>query len=157
MTLRAFYIRYSLWAAILYALSVAIFLLFHNYANFWILYIGNMLFGAVVYTGVLRANHRIHDSGSLKSLFMTGIKLTFYALLIATAISLVLLGINALLDNFSAQDSPAQSGSDTQTDVILTLLAHTLAGNAFMGVLASVLTSAVAKRNQKTEQGKTLY
>src|SRR6185503_10906183 len=136
---------------------VAIFLLFRNYANFWILYIGNMLFGAVVYVGVLRANHRIHDAGSLKSLFMTGIKLSFYALLIATVLSLVLFAINGMLSNFSAQDSPAQSGSDTQTDVILTLLAHTLAGNAFMGLLASVLTSSVVKRNQKTEQGKTLY
>jgi hypothetical protein len=157
MTLRAFYIRYSWWAAILFALSVAIFLLFRNYANIWILYIGNMLFGAVVYVGVLRANHRMHDTGSLKSLFMTGIKLTFFALLIATALSLVLFGINAMMANFSAQDSPAQSGSDTQTDVIFTLLSHTLAGNAFMGVLASVLVSVVAKRNQKTEQGKTLY
>lgn len=157
MTLKSFYIKYSWWAAILYALSVAIFLLFRNYANFWILYIGNMLFGAVVYVGVLRANHRIHDAGSLKSLFMTGIKLSFYALLIATVLSLVLFAINGMLSNFSAQDSPAQSGSDTQTDVIFTLLAHTLAGNAFMGLLASVLTSSVVKRNQKTEQGKTLY
>jgi hypothetical protein len=41
--------------------------------------------------------------------------------------------------------------------MIITLLSHTLAGNAFMGLLASVLTSAVVKRNQKTEQGKTLY
>jgi hypothetical protein len=157
MTLKAFYIRYSLWAAILYALSVAIFLLFRNYANFWILYIGNMLFGAVVYVGVLRANHRMHDTGSLKSLFMTGIKLSFYALLIATGITLLLFLINGMMANFSAPDSPPQSGNDTQPDVILTLLSHTLGGNAFMGVLASVLVSVVAKRNQKTEQGKTLY
>lgn len=157
MTLRAFYIRYSWWAGILYVLSIAIYLLMRNYANIWIPYIGNMLFGAVVYIGVLRANHRIHDTGSLKSLFMTGIKLSFYALLIATAVSLIIFGINAMLAGFSVQDSPSGAGSDTRTEVFLTLLSHTLAGNAFMGVLASVLGSVVVKRNQKTEQGKTLY
>lgn len=157
MTLKAFYIRYSWWTAILFALSVAVFLLFRNYANIWILYIGNMLFGAMVYTGVIRGNHRIQDAASLKSLFMIGIKLSFYALLITTALSLLLMGVNALVAGFSAQDSPPQAGNDTQTDMLLTLLSHTLGGNAFMGALASVLASAVTKRNQKTEQGKKMY
>ena len=157
MTLRAFYIRNSWWAGILYVLSVAIYLLMRNYANIWIPYIGNMLFGAVIYIGVLRANHRIHDTGSLKSLFMTGIKLTFYALVIATVLSLVIFGLNAMLAGYSAPDSTPGAGSDTRTDVFLVLLSHTLGGNAFMGVLASVLGSVVVKRNQKTEHGKTLY
>jgi hypothetical protein len=116
-----------------------------------------MLFGAVIFTGVIKGNHRIHDAGSLKSLFMTGIKLSFFALLIATIITLLMILMNALLDNFSAPDSPSQMGSDTQTDVIFSLLSHTLAGNAFLGVLATVLTASTVKRNQKTEQGKTIY
>jgi hypothetical protein len=157
MTLRSFYTRYSWLAGILYSLPVAAFFLARNYSNSWLLFVGNMLFGAVIFTAVIRSNHRIHDAGSLKSLFMTGIKLSFFALLIAIVITLLMIVLNAILANFATQDSPGNMGSDTQTDMIFSLLSHTLAGNAFMGVLASVLTSVTVKRNQKTEQGKTIY
>lgn len=157
MTLRSFYTRYSWWAGILYCITVAVFFLVHNYSNSWLLFVGNMLFGAVIFIAVIRSNHRIHDAGSLKSLFMTGIKLSFFAVLIATVITLLLVLLNAILSNFAAPDSPGQMGRDTQTDMIFSLLSHTLAGNAFMGVLATVLTSVTVKRNQKTEQGKTIY
>ena len=61
MTLKAFYWKYSLWAAILNTASIVIYLSSRHYENAWWLYIGNLLFSAMVLVGVFRGYHRVHD------------------------------------------------------------------------------------------------
>jgi len=154
MTLKAFYIRYSLWAAILNTLSIIVFLFIRDYANVWVLFVGNILFSAAVLISVFRANHRVHDTASVRSLFMIGIKVTIYGILLATVLCLLLLLINSFFTGLNSRDLPPQSG---RGDVFFTILSNTIAVNAVLGALAAMIGGSVVKRNQKTGAGKTLY
>jgi hypothetical protein len=155
MTLKAFYWKYSLWAAILNTVSIVVFLLFRHYSNTWILYIGNLLFSAVVLMGVFRGYHRIHDTASVRSSFMMGFKITVYGILIAAVLCGLVLLINSMFTGLNYQaGNPAQSG---RLDVLFTILSNTIAGNGVLGALAALIGSTVVKKNQKSAQGKTLY
>ena len=155
MTLKAFYWKYSLWAAILNTVSIVVYLLFRHYSNTWLLYIGNILFSTIVLIGVFRANHRIHDTASVRSLFMMGLKVTIYGILIAIVLCGLVLIINSMFTGLNDQaGNPAQSG---RGDVLFIILSNTIAVNAILGALAAVIGATVVKKNQKTETGKTLY
>ena len=154
MTLKTFYIRYSLWAAILYTLSVIAYLFFLNYTNLWFLIIGNILFSGIVLIAVFRGNHRVHDTASVRSLFMMGLKVTIYGILIATALCVILLIINSFFNSVTSGDEPAAAG---RGDILFTILAQTIAVNAVLGALAALIGATVVKKNQKSEAGKTLY
>jgi hypothetical protein len=154
MTLKAFYWKYSLWAAILNTLSIVVFLLYRNYENTWMLYIGNILFCAVVLMSVFRGYHRVHDTASIRSLTMMGIKVTIYGILLAIALCVVVLVINSMFTGLNDKSEPSQSG---RGDVLFIILSNTIGVNAVLGALAAVIGATVVKKNQKTEAGKTLY
>lgn len=154
MTLKAFYWKYSLWAAILNTASIVLYLLSRNYENAWLLYIGNLLFSAVVLIGVFRGYHRVHDTASLRSSTMMGIKITIYGILLASLLCGLVLLINSMITGLNDASNPPQSG---RGDVLFTILSNTIGVNAVLGALAAVIGSTVVKKNQKTEHGKTLY
>jgi hypothetical protein len=154
MTLKAYYWKYSLWAAILNTISIVVYLSFRRYENAWILYVGNLLFGAVVMIGVFRGYHRVHDTASLRSSFMMGFKITIYGVLLAIVMCGVVLLINSLFSGLNDSSNPPQSG---RGDVLFTILSNTIGVNAILGALGAALGSTVVKKNQKTEHGKTLY
>jgi hypothetical protein len=154
MTLKAFYWKYSVWAAILNTLSIVVFLFYRQYENTWLLYVGNLLFCAVVLIGVFRGYHRVHDSASLRSSAMMGIKITIYGILLAILLCVVTLVINSMFTGLNDRSEPPQSG---RGDVLFTILSNTIGVNAVLGGLAAVIGATVVKRNQKTEAGKTLY
>ncbi|THU34105.1 hypothetical protein FAM09_24090 [Niastella caeni] len=154
MTLKAFYWKYSLWAAILNTVSIIAFLSFRHYSNTWLLYIGNILFSAMVLIGVIRGYHRVHDSTSVRSTFMMGFKITIYGVLLASLLCVVVLITNSLVSGLNDSSNPPQSG---RGDVLFTILSNTIGVNAVLGALAALIGSTVVKKNQKTEQGKTLY
>jgi hypothetical protein len=159
ISLNAFYIRNSVLAALLFTIPAAMFLFSSTYSNIWLLYLGNMLFAGIVLWSVIRVNHRVHDAASINSLWTVGIKITFYALLIASVLCLIMLAVQSSMVNeqTAVESSPTQAGSDTRGDLVITLFVNTVLINAVLGALASLLGSAVAKRNQKTEQGKTVH
>ena len=154
MTLKAFYWKYSVWAAILNTLSIVVFLFNRQYQNTWILYIGNLLFCAAVLMGVFKGYHRVHDTASVRSSTMMGIKITIYGILLAILLCVVVLVINSLFTGLNDNSEPAQSG---RGDVLFIILSNTIAINAILGALTAVIGATVVKKNQKTEAGKTLY
>jgi hypothetical protein len=154
MTLKAFYWKYSVWAAILNTLSIVVFLFYRQYENTWLLYVGNLLFCAVVLIGVFRGYHRVHDSASLRSSTMMGIKITIYGILLAILLCVVVLVINSMFTGLNDRSEPPQSG---RGDVLFTILSNTIGINAILGALAAVIGATVVKRNQKSETGRTLY
>jgi hypothetical protein len=154
MTLKAYYWKYSLWAAILNTISIVVYLSFRRYENAWILYVGNLLFGAVVMIGVFRGYHRVHDTASLRSSFMMGFKITIYGVLLAIVLCGLVLLINSMFTGLNDSSNPPQSG---RGDVLFTILSNTIGVNAVLGALGAALGSTVVKKNQKTEHGKTLY
>jgi hypothetical protein len=154
MTLKAFYIRYSVWAAVFNTLSIIVYLFARNYTNVWVLYIGNILFCAVVLMGVFKGNHRVHDTASVRSLFMMGFKITIYGTLLATVLCLLLLLINSMFSGISSPDVPSQAG---RGDILFMILSSTIAVNVALGALAALIGATVVKKNQKTSEGKTLY
>ena len=155
MTLKAYYWKCSVWAAILNTVSIITYLFLRHYSNTWILYIGNLLFSATVLIGVFRGNHRVHDTASVRSLFMMGFKITIYGILIAIVLCALVLIINSMFTGLNYQaGNPAQSG---RYDILFTILSNTIAVNGALGALAALIGSTVVKKNQKTEQGKTLY
>lgn len=154
MTLKAFYWKYSLWAAILNTAGIVVYLSSRHYENAWWLYIGNLLFSAMVLIGVFRGYHRVHDTASLRSSTMMGIKITIYGILLASLFCGVVLLINSMLTGLNDASNPTQSG---RGDVLFTILSNTIGVNAVLGALAAVIGSTVVKKNQKTEHGKTLY
>lgn len=155
MTLKAFYWKYSLWAAILNTVCIIVYLFFRHYSNTWLLYIGNLLFSAVVLIGVFRGYHRIHDTASVRSSFMMGFKITIYGILIAIVLCGLVLIINSMFTGLNYQaGNPAQTG---RADVLFTILSNTTAVNGVLGALAALIGATVVKKNQKSAQGKTLY
>jgi|GEM_PF-5437874 len=154
MTLKAFYWKYSVWAAILNTLSIVVYLFYRNYENAWILFIGNILFCAVVLLSVFRGYHRVHDTASIRSTTMMGIKITIYGILLAVVLCVLVLIINSMFTGLNDRSEPAQSG---RGDVLFTILSNTIGVNAILGALAAVIGATVVKKNQKTEAGKTLY
>src|SRR3982751_841018 len=96
MTLKTFYWKYSLWAALLNTVSIIVYLSYRNYENAWWLYIGNLLFSAMVLIGVIRGYHRVHDTASVRSSFMMGFKITIYGVLLAALLCGLVLVINSL-------------------------------------------------------------
>jgi len=155
MTLKTFYWKYSLWAAILNTVSIIVYLFYRQYSNTWLLYVGNILFSSVVLIGVFRGNHRIHDTASVRSLFMMGFKITIYGILIAMVLCGVVLIIDSIFTGLNDQaGNPPQSG---RSDVLFIIFSNTIAVNAVLGVLAALIGATVVKKDQKTEQGKTLY
>ena len=158
MNLKAFYIKYSTIAGILFSAVAISFLALNTYTNMWLIYAGNILFSAAVFTGVIRVNHLVHDNASIPSMTMVGLKITFYGILIASVICLLALIISNMVLSPEAvlDESPAQAGSDPRGDVVLVLFMCTVLVNATLGALAAVVGAAVSKRNQKTVQGKSL-
>ena len=155
MTLKTYYWKYSSWAAILNTVSIIVYLFFRSYSNTWFLYIGNILFSAVVLIGVFRGNHRVHDTASVRSLFMMGLKITIYGILLAIVLCALALIINSMFTGLNNQaGNPPQSG---RADVLFTILSNTIAVNGVLGALAALIGATVVKKNQKSEQGKTLY
>jgi hypothetical protein len=154
MTLKAFYWKYSVWAAILNTLSIVVFLCYRNYQNTWLLNIGNILFCAVVLIAVFRGYHRVHDTASIRSSTMMGIKITIYGILLAIALCVIVLVINSMFTGLNDRSEPSQSG---RGDVLFIILSNTIGVNAILGALAAVIGATVVKKNQKTEAGRTLY
>lgn len=154
MTLKAFYRKYSIWAAILNTVGIVLFLVYRQYESNWLIYVGNMLFVAVVLTGVIRGYHRVHDTASLRSSSMMGIKITIYGILLAVVMAAVVLVINSMFQGLNDGSNPPQSG---RGDVLFHIFSNTIGSNAVLGALASVLGATVVKKNQKHEHGKTLY
>ncbi len=154
MTLKAFYRKYSIWAAVLNTVGIVLFLVYRQYENNWLIYVGNMLFVAVVLTGVIRGYHRVHDTASLRSSSMMGIKITIYGILLAVVMAAVVLVISSMFQGLNDGTNPPQSG---RGDVLFHIFSNTIGSNAVLGALASVLGATVVKKNQKHEHGKTLY
>jgi len=154
MTLKAFYWKYSLWAAIMNTLGIVAFLFFRQYESNWLVYVGSMLFVAVILLGVFRGYHRVHDTASIRSSSMMGIKLTIYGVLLAVVFAGLALIINSMFSGLYDSTNPPQSG---RGDVAFHIFSNTIGTNAVLGALAAVLGATVVKKNQKTEEGKTLY
>lgn len=154
MTLKTFYWKYSLWASILNTISIIVYLSYRNYENAWWLYIGNLLFSAMVLIGVFRGYHRVHDTASVRSSFMMGFKITIYGVLLAAVLCGLVLIVNSMITGLNDASNPPQSG---RGDVLFTILSNTIGVNAVLGALAALIGSTVVKKNQKTEEGKTLY
>lgn len=154
MTLKSYYWTYSLWAAILNTAGIVAFLSFRRYESNWLVYVGSMLFVSVVLIGVFKGYHRVHDSASLRSSSMMGIKITIYGILLAVVFAGLALIINSMFTGLNDASNPAQSG---RGDVAFHIFANTIGTNAVLGGLAAVLGATVIKKNQKTEKGKTLY
>lgn len=154
MTLKAFYRKYSIWAAVLNTVGIVLFLVYRQYENNWLIYVGNMLFVAVVLIGVIRGYHRVHDTASLRSSSMMGIKITIYGILLAVVMAAVVLVISSMFQGLNDGTNPPQSG---RGDVLFHIFSNTIGSNAVLGALASVLGATVVKKNQKHEHGKTLY
>ena len=155
MTLKAYYWKYSTWAAILNTIPIIIYLFFRHYSNTWLLYVGNLLFSAVVMIGVFRGYHRIHDTASVRSSFMMGLKITIYGILIAIVLCAVVLIINSMFTGLNRQPgNPAQTG---RAEVLFTIFSNTIGNNGVLGALAALIGATVVKKNQKTDHGKTLY
>ena len=158
MNMRLFYIKYSIWAALLFSVTATLFLFLNTYSDMWLLYVGNLLFSAVVLTGVIRVNHLVKDNAGIQFMTMAGLKITFYGLLIASVITLTGLFISSMVFSQSATltESPSQAGADPRGDLVFSLFMSAVLLNATLGALAAVIGAAVAKRNQKTTEGKTL-
>ncbi len=164
--MNVYYIRYPFLAAILYNISLVVFLFNTRYENVWVLYIGNILFCATVLWALIHFNHKVRDNASIKSMFMVGLKITLYGVIIASILCFILLGIKYYVFNAHPasmpetkllEQSPTQAGNDTSGELTAALFTSTVVINIILGGLAASLGATVAKKNQKTEQGKTIY
>src|SRR6266700_1769071 len=97
--MNVYYIRYPFLAAILYNISLVVFLFNTRYENVWVLYIGNILFCATVLWALIHFNHKVRDIASIKSMFMVGLKITLYGVIIASILCFILLGIKYYVFN----------------------------------------------------------
>lgn len=154
------YLRYSVVAAILYLICTTIFLFQDAYAQIYILYIGNVLFGAVVVYFILNFHTRPDEAKGNRTLMAAGIITTIMGTLICCVFIFILLAIlkpagyqtTSQTTNELARPAPALQGNSHALMFILFMEA--VFGNLGAGAFIAIMlpnTAKIGKKNKTSE------
>lgn len=159
----ASYIKYGVAAAILYCITVIIFLKSADFTSTWWLFVGNALFLCAIVAHVLAFNRLRNENDSTQNLVAAGHIATVVGIILSCIITAILL-FSFVPDIFSAgksdtvlENAPAQTGSGKTNGLIFILAMNTIIGNFCGGSVASIIVPFTAIRNQmKDRKSKVL-
>lgn len=151
------YLKYSIVAAILYLVSVAIFLYMDNYTQTYILYIGNVVFALVIVVFILNFNKKRDKNASTKMMIAAGHITTVAGVLMSIVGVFILLAIMKPIGyatvsqttNELAKPTPGLEGNGHA--LLFVLLMDAIFGNVGAGSFISFLLPNTAKQDQKGE------
>ena len=151
------YLKYSIIAAVLYLISVFIFLYTDNYSQIYILYIGNIIFGIVMAVLVLNFNKKRDQNASPKMMIAAGHIATVMGVLISVVVVFILLAIMKPVGYATvsqttkelAKPTPGLEGNGHA--LLFILIMDTIFGNVGAGSFVSFLLPNTAKSDQKGE------
>ncbi len=69
-----YYIKYSILCTLAYCVPVYFFFKHEEFSKLWLLYLGNMCFGCLLLISGVFVNKKLHNSASVKSMIMPGLK-----------------------------------------------------------------------------------
>ena len=151
------YLKYSIIAAIVYLISVVIFLLKDAYTQTWILYLGNILFSVVIVFFAVRfakkrernAHTRIAISAALLTTIM-GVILSILSIFIILAI-MKPAGYTDVANTASELAKPAAALKGNGHVLMQILFMDAFFGNMGFGAFVSAMLPNMLKRDQTGE------
>lgn len=148
------YLKYSILAAIVYCITVFIFIKQESFSGSWILYTGNMLFACVIAVFILQYNKTRDQNASAGKMIFAGNITTVMGIIISCIIGLLLIVLLAP-EVFSSsvpvlQNTPPQM-EEPRHELLLTFLMNAIIGNFCGGAFISLLLPFSVKRDQTGE------
>lgn len=148
------YLKYSIVAAILYCITVFIFIKQGSFSGSWILYTGNMLFACVIAVFILQYNKGRDQNARAGKMIFAGHITTVMAIIISCIIGLLLVFLLAP-EVFSSsvqvlQNTPPQMKAPRH-EMLLAFLMNAIIGNFCGGAFFSIILPFSAKRDQTGE------
>ncbi len=152
------YVIFGLFAAICYAISVAVFIEKAKYADTWVLYVGNFVFMVVVVALLFYISSVANFNSGAIALMGSGIKTVLTGVIFSCILSFILLLI--LVPHVLGQGPPSISMSGNpvnrsinQTNgLVFMIFINGIIGNMVTGSFVSILFPVSIKRNQKSEK-----
>lgn len=151
------YLKYSIVAAVLYLISVGIFLALDTYTQTYILYIGNVAFAIVIVVFILAFNRRRDKNASPKMMIAAGHITTVMGVLLSCLGVFILLaimkpsGYTAVSQTANELSKPTPGLMENAHALMFVLFMDAVFGNVGAGSFVSFLLPNTAKQDQKGE------
>jgi len=152
-----YYLKYSIPAAILYLITVVIFLSKDNYTQTWVLYLGNILFSVVIVFFVVRfANRRGRNANTriaISAAIFTTIIGTVLCLLSVFIILAIMKpsGYGDVINTASELSKPAPALEGNGHALMFILFMSAFLGNMGFGSFVSAMLPNMLKTDQSGE------
>ena len=151
------YLKYSLIAAIVYCIPVAIFVKNGTYTDAWLLYLGNGLFLCPIAIFLLSFNRKRKENASSISMLFAGHATAVMGILVACLISFIILiiFIPGIFHSGTAgkvlTEAPVTTVRDKTNGLIFMVFTNAIVGNISTGSFASIIFAFSIKRDQTKE------
>ncbi|HWB25233.1 MAG TPA: hypothetical protein VG738_07125 [Chitinophagaceae bacterium] len=146
--LHPYYYQYSIACAVAYLIPVFFFFGNEKFSEFWLLYVGNSLFGLLLLISGVIVNKKLHSVASLRSLIMPGIRVIITSILMICAV-LIILGL--IFKNKVVQQAPANYDG-----LFLGFAMNAVIVNFLLGTFTVVMGAVTIKTNQRDEKGEEI-
>jgi hypothetical protein len=157
------YIKYSVLAAVLFCVTVFIFLKDSTFEGTWWLYVGNALFGVAIALFMLWFNKTKREDASSSSLVMAGHITTVMGIIISCVLSYILLImlVPGLFQsgeaNTAVEGAPATVDTGKTDGLVFIVFMNAIVGNVCTGSFISLILGYSAKRDQTKDSAEIKY
>jgi multisubunit Na+/H+ antiporter MnhC subunit len=157
------YIKYSVLAALLFCITVFIFLRDSTFTGTWWLYVGNALFGVAIALFVLWFNKTKREDASTSSLVVAGHITTVIGIIISCIVSylLLIMFVPGLFQggeaDVAAEGAPATVDTGKTDGLVFMIFMNAIVGNVAVGSFVALLLPYSAKRNQTKDSAEIKY
>lgn len=157
------YFGYSILAAVLFCITVLIFLINGDYVSTWWLFVGNGLFMLSIFYFMWSFNKTKSENASASSLVISGHLTTILAIIISSIVSYILMimfvpGLFQSGEVETAIEGAPPSIDTGKTDglMFMVFMCATI-GNISAGSFASLVFAYTAKRDQTEESAEIKF
>ncbi|ASZ10597.1 DUF4199 family protein [Chitinophaga pendula] len=140
------------------AVSIVFIIIFYAtqvYGNLWTGYFVNLIVFLGVLFSVIHYNSQHHERTSSQALFAAGFRTTLLSVVIISVFTIVVHLVTqegAQRNMITADDRP--QGVDMQHNFWIYMLTNVFFTSLILGVLASIISALVFKRNQQSTKGE---
>jgi hypothetical protein len=149
------YLKFSVFAAIAYSLSAMVYLQLRDFTQSWVLYIGNLFFGAGIVFFLFYFNKKKKGNANAGNMIVAGHIATVLATIIACILVFILLAclVPGIFIGHSIvlQNAPPQTFGNTRHELMIQLFANAAIGNICVGFFVAVLFGSGIKKDQTAE------
>lgn len=151
------FLKYSVVAAILYLITVVIFLYSDSYQTTYVLYIGNVMFAIPIVVFILNFNKKRDKNASKKMMVVAGHITVVMGVLLSCIVIFILLaimhpsGYKAVSQTANELAKPTPGLSGNTHALLFILFMDAVFGNIGTGSFISLMLPATAKRDQTGE------